>query len=107
MDRPDLDVVALGSAIVDVLATSTDADVDARAAVTYLEGYLWDPPEAIDALRKAVEIARSAGRTVALSLSDPLCVSRHREEFTAVIEEGVDVVFANEAEVRLLTGTES
>jgi len=96
----------LGAAV-ELTADDVDADLVGTAAVAYLEGYLWDPPDAIDALRKAVEIAGGAGRTVALSLSDPLCVGRHRDEFAALIESDVDVVFANEAEVTLLTGASS
>ncbi|MFP5376400.1 MAG: adenosine kinase [Acidimicrobiia bacterium] len=76
-----------------------DAGVVARARYTYLEGYLWDPPEAIDALRRAVALAHQADRRVALSLSDPFCVDRHRKAFLDFIADDVDVLFANEAEV--------
>ncbi|MFP6759554.1 MAG: adenosine kinase [Alphaproteobacteria bacterium] len=69
------------------------------AKVTYLEGYLWDPPRAKDAFRKAVEIAHAAGRKVALTLSDAFCVDRYRDEFRALVAGGVDIVFANEAEL--------
>jgi len=69
------------------------------AKVTYLEGYLWDPPRAKDAFRKAVEIAHGAGRKVALTLSDAFCVDRYRDEFRALVAGGVDIVFANEAEL--------
>jgi sugar/nucleoside kinase (ribokinase family) len=68
------------------------------ARVTYLEGYLWDPPAAKEAFRKAVDIAHGAGRKVALSLSDSFCVDRHRDEFRALVDQ-VDIVFANEAEI--------
>ena len=57
----------------------------ARAQVTYLEGYLWDPPGAKAAFRKAVDIAHGAGRKVALSLSDPFCVDRYRDEFLELV----------------------
>jgi sugar/nucleoside kinase (ribokinase family) len=69
------------------------------AKVTYLEGYLWDPPRAKDAFRKAVEIAKGAGRKVALTLSDSFCVDRYRDEFRDLVAGGVDIVFANEAEL--------
>ncbi len=69
------------------------------AKVLYLEGYLFDRPEAKAAFRKAVAIAKSAGREVALSLSDGFCVARHRAEFKELIAEGVDIVFANEVEI--------
>ncbi len=69
------------------------------AKIVYLEGYLWDRPQAKEAFRKAVVVAKRAGRKVALTLSDPFCVERHRDEFRALIAESVDVVFANEAEI--------
>jgi len=72
------------------------------SAVTYLEGYLWDPPQAKEAFRKAVDIAHGAGRKVALSLSDAFCVDRWRDEFRDLVSGGVDIVFANEAELKSL-----
>lgn len=72
------------------------------AAVTYLEGYLFDQPDAKAAFRHAATAAHDAGRRVALSLSDPFCVERHRVDFLALVEHGVDVLFANEAEACLL-----
>ncbi len=82
-----------------------DADVVGNAQVTYLEGYLWDPPEAKAAFRKAAAIAHAAGRKVALSLSDPFCVERHRAEFLDLVNEHIDVLFANEAEITSLFQT--
>lgn len=79
-----------------------DADLVAAATVTYLEGYLWDPPQAKQAFLKAAEAARSANRLVALSLSDPFCVERHRESFLDLIRSGIDMLFANETEIRAL-----
>ena len=79
-----------------------DEETVAAAAVTYLEGYLWDPPPAKEAFRKAAQIAHGAGRQVALSLSDAFCVDRHREEFRDLVENHVDVLFANEDEIRSL-----
>lgn len=69
------------------------------ARVTYLEGYLWDQPPAKDAIRAAAAAAHAAGRQVALTLSDPFCVDRHRAEFRALVESDVDVLFANEVEI--------
>jgi sugar/nucleoside kinase (ribokinase family) len=83
-----------------------DGDVIAAAKVTYLEGYLWDPPAAKAALRKAARTAHGAGRKVAFSLSDPFCVQRHRGEFLELISDHVDVLFANEAEIALLFETD-
>ncbi len=80
-----------------------EADVDqaviADAAVLYLEGYLFDPPAAQAAFRLAAETAHRAGRQVALSLSDPFCVDRHRVAFRELVRRHVDILFANEAEV--------
>ncbi len=77
-----------------------------RAAVVYLEGYLWDLEPAKEALRLAVALARPAGAKVALTLSDPFCVERHRHEFRELVEGGVDMVFGNEDEVKLLFETD-
>jgi sugar/nucleoside kinase (ribokinase family) len=76
-----------------------DAGLVERARVTYLEGYLWDPPRAKEAFLKAAAIAHAAGNQVSLTLSDPFCVDRHREEFRALVEQHVDILFANEAEI--------
>lgn len=76
-----------------------DAALVARARVTYLEGYLWDPPLAKQAFLKAARIAHQAGRKIALSLSDPFCVERHRAEFVDLVKNHVDILFANEHEI--------
>ena len=70
-----------------------------RSQVVYLEGYLWDPPRAKDAFVKAAKIAHDQGSQVSLTLSDPFCVDRHREEFRDLVERHVDILFANEAEI--------
>ena len=81
-------------------------DVDgsslAASRLVYLEGYLWDPPQAKEALRRTVAVARAAGTRVAFTLSDPFCVERHRDEFLAFVESGVDVLFANDVELTSL-----
>ena len=76
-----------------------DHDVIAAAQIAYLEGYLFDPPEAQEAFRKAAAIAHAAGRKVALSLSDPFCVGRHRAAFRDLVDRDIDILFANEAEI--------
>jgi sugar/nucleoside kinase (ribokinase family) len=76
------------------------------AAITYLEGYLWDPPHAKEAFRKAAEIAHAAKRLVALTLSDAFCVDRWRDEFLHLLRSGtVDLLFCNEAELHSLYQT--
>src|SRR5262249_3703984 len=86
------------------------ADIDeaqvASASVTYLEGYLWDPPLAKEAFVKAAEIAHKNDRRVALTLSDAFCVDRYRVEFLDLVRQGtVDIVFANERELHSLYQT--
>jgi sugar/nucleoside kinase (ribokinase family) len=70
-----------------------------RARIVYLEGYLFDPPEAQEAFRVAASVAHAAGRRVALTLSDPFCVDRHRAAFLELVARHVDLLFANEAEI--------
>ncbi len=84
-----------------------DPGLVAHSKVTYLEGYLWDPPAAKAAFLKAAKVAREAGRKVALSLSDAFCVERHRAEFRELLREHVDILFANEAEIRSLWQVDS
>ncbi len=89
-------------ACVDLGPSDIDEAVIADAKVTYLEGYLWDQPAAKQAFRKAAATAGAAGRLVALSLSDPFCVERHRDDFIELIEADIDILFANEAEIMAL-----
>ncbi len=91
----------------DLTPADVDADLLTRAAVTYLEGYLFDQPAAKAAFRAAAETAHRAGRQVALTLSDPFCVNRHRAEFAELVEHGVDLLFANEEEILSLYETDA
>jgi len=81
-------------------------DVEPRAIdaaqVTYLEGYLFDQPQAKQAFRRAAALAHDADRRVALTLSDGFCVERHRDDFVALVEDEIDILFANENEIRTL-----
>ncbi len=92
-----------------VLLEPNDIDLSAvsEAKIVYLEGYLWDNPAAKNAFIKAAEIAKNAGRKVALSLSDSFCVSRHRKSFLKLVEDYIDVLFANEDEIKTLYETSS
>ncbi|MBX3523324.1 MAG: adenosine kinase [Xanthobacteraceae bacterium] len=88
--------------------SSDDISVDEirSAKVLYLEGYLWDPKQAKAAFIKAAEIAHDNDRTVALTLSDAFCVDRYRKEFLQLIRNRtVDLIFANEAELKSLYET--
>ena len=83
-----------------------DPEAIGAAAIVYLEGYLWDPPHAKEAFRKAARMAHEAGRDVALTLSDAFCVERYRAEFLDLIRtRTVDLIFANERELRSLYET--
>jgi sugar/nucleoside kinase (ribokinase family) len=89
-------------ASVEISPDDIDADLIGRAEVTYLEGYLWDKEQAKNAFLVAAEHAHAASRKVALTLSDPFCVDRHRESFRDLVKEHVDLLFANEAEIKSL-----
>ncbi len=90
----------------DLHPNDIDAGAVAAAQITYLEGYLWDPPHAKEAFLKAAKIAHGAERAVALTLSDAFCVDRYRAEFLDLIKTGtVDLVFANERELHSLYQT--
>jgi fructokinase len=86
-------------------ASDVQPNFVAQAAVTYLEGYLFDPPAAQAAFYKAADAAHTAGRQVALSLSDAFCVNRHRDAFRKLVAGHVDILFANEAEITALYET--
>jgi sugar/nucleoside kinase (ribokinase family) len=82
-----------------------DADLIQSAAILYLEGYLWDPEEPRAAMRAAIDLARAAGRKVALTLSDAFVISRHGPDFLVEMESGrIDILFANEVEIKALAG---
>ncbi|MDD9900880.1 MAG: adenosine kinase [Alphaproteobacteria bacterium] len=84
-----------------VWISPTDLDIEMiqNAKVTYLEGYLFDRARAKQAFRKAGEVAHAAGKKVSLTLSDPFCVDRHRDEFLDLVQNHVDILFANEQEI--------
>ena len=84
----------------------SDDELIACAQLTYLEGYLWDVPQAKAAFRRAIAVAHEAGRRVAMSMSDPFCVARHREDFLALIAGDLDVLFSNEEEICSLVGSD-
>ena len=90
-----------------VLLEPKDIDLSMvkKAKILYLEGYLWDHPAAKNAFIKAAEISKNSGRKVALSLSDSFCVSRHRESFIKLVEDYIDILFANEEEIKSLYKT--
>jgi sugar/nucleoside kinase (ribokinase family) len=85
IDEPDVDEAAIAS-----------------CAVLYVEGYLWDQPNAKAAINKAIRAAKHGGAKVAFTLSDPFCVGRYRDEFAALLGRDFDILFANEDEAKAL-----
>lgn len=83
--------------------TDMDESVIAAAQVLYIEGYQWDMPAAKTAIRKAIATAKKHGTKVAITLSDTFCVERFRDEFNALVDGEVDILFANESELLSLT----
>lgn len=84
-----------------------DEELIADSAVLYLEGYLWDPELSRAAMRRAIEVARAAGRKVAFTLSDAFIIDRHGDDFRALIGAGMfDILFANEVEICALAGVD-
>jgi sugar/nucleoside kinase (ribokinase family) len=82
-----------------------DSELIGSASVTFLEGYLWGPERPRAAMLEAARIAHAAGRSVAFTLSESLCLGDRREGVFGMIEAGtVDLLFGNEDEVRHLTG---
>jgi sugar/nucleoside kinase (ribokinase family) len=87
--------------------TDVDADTVAAGEVLYMEGYLYDRPEAKEAFRYAARVAHANDRLVSLTLSDSFCVDRHRADFRALVTDEVDLLFGNEAELVSLYEVES
>ena len=95
----------LGAAV-ELTPDDIDEDFIAKGEVIYLEGYLFDPPKAMEAYIKAARVAHKAGRRVALTLSDSFCVHRHREAFKDLVSYHTDILFANEDEIKALYETD-
>lgn len=94
-------VVLIGAAA-ELTAGDIEEDIVASSRITYLEGYLFDRPQNKAAFARAAEIAHDAGHSVALSLSDPFCVNAHRHDFIQLVQNHVDILFANEDEIKSL-----
>lgn len=90
-----------------IAPSDLDEAMIAEAGITYLEGYLFDRPRAKQTFRRAAEVAHAAGKKVALSLSDSFCVERHRDEFLDLVENHIDILFANESEILALYKTDN
>ena len=94
-------------ACVNLTIDDIDSDIVSASQVTYMEGYLWDRPEAKEAFKLAAKIARKAGRLTSITLSDSFCVERHRDSFLDLIRNDIDIVFANESEIKSLYQTQN
>ena len=84
-----------------------DEELVKNSRITYLEGYCWEEQLAKESLIKAAEIAHKADNKVSLTLSDPFCVERHRNEFKDLVKKHIDILFANEIEAKKLCQTEN
>lgn len=93
-------------ACVNLTTDDIDEALVASAKITYMEGYLYDEPHAKAAFHRAADIAHAAGRKVALSLSDSFCVERHRADFLDLVANRIDILFANDGELRALFETD-
>lgn len=89
-----------------LVSSDMDESFVKRGSIVYCEGYLWDVPEAKQAILTAMDHARSAGAQTSFTLSDPFCVDRHRAEFVDLIDRHVDILFANESEILSLYETD-
>ncbi len=86
-------------------ASALDEELIASGAILYLEGYLWDPEEPRRAMRRAIEVARGAGRKIAFTASESFVIERHGDDFRTMIADGlIDILFVNESELATLTG---
>lgn len=94
-------------ACVNLTVDDIDRATVEASKVTYMEGYLWDRPEAKEAFKLATAIARKAGRLTSITLSDSFCVERHRDDFMHLIRSRIDIVFANETEIKSLYQTQN
>lgn len=94
-------------ACVNLTAADVDPAVVAASKVVYMEGYLWDRPEAKEAFKQAAQIAQAAERKTSITLSDSFCVERHRDSFLDLIRNNIDIVFANESEIKSLYQTQN
>ncbi|MCL5073121.1 MAG: adenosine kinase [Actinobacteria bacterium] len=84
-----------------------DEKIITNSSIIYLEGYLWDKDIAKKAILKAIELARNTGSRVAFGLSDSFCVIRHKDEFLNLINDRIDILFANELEIMALFSTDN
>ncbi len=94
-------------ACVNLTTADIDQDIVQSCAVTYMEGYLYDRAEAKEAFKLAAQLAHKAGRLTSVTLSDSFCVERHRDSFLDLIRNDIDIVFANEAEIKTLYQTQN
>ena len=75
--------------------------------IAYLEGYLWDNENAKKAMKKMVDICKADNQKIAFTLSDLFCVDRHRDSFKELITNDVDILFANDDEIKSMAQTSS
>lgn len=86
----------------EIFEEDIDEEAIKNSEILYLEGYLWDQDTTIEALKKAITLAKKHSVKIAFTLSDFFCVSRHKDDFIELIKNDLDILFANEAEMQEL-----
>ena len=94
-------------ACVNLDVSDIDHEIVKASAVTYMEGYLFDKPAAKAAFREAAHVSQAARQLTSITLSDSFCVERHRDDFLDLIKSSIDIVFANETEIKSLYKTQN
>ena len=75
-----------------------------RSRVLVIEGYLWELPDTVDAIKRAVQVAKRHGVLVAFAASDVSCIRANRDAFLEFLAQDVQVLFANAEEAAMLAG---
>ena len=83
--------------------TDIDAQAIKNSEITFLEGYLWDEGEPKEAFNEAINYSNK----IAMSLSDKFCVDRHKKSFLELVQNKLDITFANEQEILELIDAKS
>lgn len=91
----------------DLSVRELNADALANSKYLYIEGYLVTSPAALEAAKKAQDIAHSSGCLVSVTLSDPAMVENFPGAFDDLVDGGIDLIFCNQDEAMLWTGTKS
>jgi sugar/nucleoside kinase (ribokinase family) len=84
-----------------------DEEAIRNSAFVYLEGYLVASPKGLEAMKQTKKIAEKHKVEVALTFSDPSMVKYFSQQMEEVVGAGVDLLFCNDEEAMIFTGTSS